>query len=182
MGLISGRLRGGALKPGFRMAPFGYKEHIETIELESDQDSVTFGDIPDAYEKLEIYFEAQNTGTDTAATTLPRFNGDTGDTNYESYEVRWDSSVSSQKKSDGRVTWVQSTDRPTNGFGILIEGYSNEDMKTTYRDRVVAARNELAIQHNGWWDSTDVVTEVMIDSSVGWASGSHFVLHGVNRV
>ena len=182
MGLISGRLRGGALKPGFRMLPFGYKEHIETIELDSDQSSVTFSDIPDDYEALELYLET-NTDSTSSSDALIRFNEDTGDSNYESYQLVWDDSVSSSVRDEGRFAAISNDGRDNDSHKLMIEGYSSTDMKTTYTTSHLFVHSPNARKNSGWWDNTDVVNQVEVSADEdNFRSGSRFVLHGVNRV
>ena len=150
---------------------------IEQKVLETDQSEVVFEDIPDRFNWLEFYMEPT---VDDNNAGLIRFNDDTGDGNYESYEIQWASSADAWVRSDGRFLWLDESDKPVRGFTLPIFGLNNPDMKTTYMVDSIRLQTPNARIDAGWWDDDSVVSKIeLIANSTQFDSGSKFTLFGV---
>lgn len=154
-------------------------EFIERIVLDEDADSVTFEDISDEYNWLEIYVEAMISGTDNATEVRPRFNQDTVSDDYESYELEHDDSSTASIYIGGRAFDSRTSDQKNNAFIFKVEGYSNSNFVTTYRTISTLPEGTRGRIWQGWWDNTDVVTQIELNpDDEQFAEGSEFILMG----
>ena len=149
---------------------------LAEVTLESDEAEVVFENIPQEYRKLQVYLEPVASSTGSLETD---FNEDASNT--ETYNLRWDDSISTTVSSSLRTGVAFSEADGPAAFTMEIEGYSNNDFKTTTRIVSTEADIERANIQQGWKDDSAIVSTITIrfaGSSV-FEPDSKFVLYGV---
>ena len=154
-------------------------QHIETIELDSSQSSITFSSIPQDYDDLVVLVSTRNDSTSTAAYLYP--NGSTTDMTTISLQG-FGTGVNSAVRS---FQWQTATSAQTaNTFGngsIYISNYTASQNKSISTDAVNEnnGSSAVAIVNASLWSDTSAITSLELASASNFVANSTFYLYGV---
>jgi hypothetical protein len=189
---IKNKLRRGNLLVGNEAYdPFGFSS-IATTTLSTTQTTVTFSNIPQIYDHLQIRSvnRVAYPGVSTVSSPQMRFNGDTG-SNYSNY--RWGtfgsgtfSDYENNQNIMGGIGWTAGATADSNTFGAFImdiHNYTNTNTVKTVKTQpgVTGTFGGWAAQTANTWYSTAAITEINLieNSNYGWIAGSQFALYGI---
>ena len=156
-------------------------QHIETIELDSSQSSITFSSIPQDYDDLVILVSARSdrTGSNTDGLNVKPNNIATNST----IRLIGDgSSAFSDTANDQGV--LPTSDTTSNTFGnikIYISNYTSSNDKSISSDSVTENNATEAIQslHASIWQNSAAITSLVVEPNDNFLSGGTFSLFGV---
>jgi hypothetical protein len=164
---------------------------IMTSTLGSAAASITFSDIPQAYEHLQIRGIGRAANAVTDENLVIQFNSDTA-SNYSLHNIYGtgaaagtNASVNFTASYFARVSGASST---AGNFGIAVAeilDYTNTSKYKTIRS--ISGHDQNGSGYvtlmSGNWRSTAAITSITIknDSSSNIASGSSFALYGIKR-
>lgn len=155
--------------------------------LSSSTATVTFSNIPQTYQHLQIRGIGKSASAGEYFAFI-RINGDSG-TNYASHELVGNGSAASangtaSNNNAGGMRVAQSTE--ANVFGALIADFhdytsttKNKTIRTfTGADGNVSNTNYRVMLASGLWINTNAITSISITQSGNFASGTTFALYG----
>lgn len=156
--------------------PVTYKP-IATQTLGSAAASVTFSSIPSTYTDLVLIVNASLASG--AASTLMRYNSDSGN-NYSGTRLIGDgSSATSQRTTNANNNDIGYFNTSMCASMVSIQNYSNS---TTYKTCLVRANTtDYVFGQVQMWLNTAAVTSINItnSSAVNFNAGSTFTLYGI---
>lgn len=165
---------------------------LATVAVTSATATVTFSDIPQTYEHLQIRGIMRDARTGTVNDMFVRFNSDTG-SNYAAHKLNGDGSSATAgalttQTSAGDLTRFPTDSNTPSVFGAMIMDildYSNTNKYKTIRVLGGYDANGSGVVRfaSGLWQSTSAVTSILIDSDggVNWSQHSSFSLYGIKR-
>lgn len=168
---------------------------IATTALTTSATTVTFSNIPNYYEHLQIRAISRVDAADNGRSILVQFNGDTG-ANY-AYHLLYgngSSAAATGAASQNNMTYqlISAGANATSGIfggGILdILDYANTNKFKTTRsisglELNIGSTDSQARVASGLWQSTNAITSITLTSAVSgnFIANSHFALYGIKR-
>lgn len=160
-------------------------KHIETIELDSSQASITFSSIPQDYTDLKILISARSTRTGSERDGLLLYpNGSSG--NWSNIVFYGDgSNVQTTTNDPNKVSWITSSDTPLSTFGnaeVYISNYTSTGNKSISSDSVTE-NNATTVRIAIWAGLSTLnasITSIEFNLAAGdLVQGSTFSLYGI---
>jgi hypothetical protein len=152
--------------------------------------SVTFTDIPAAYQDLRLEILARGDTSATNVAALMTLNGDTG-TNYRTQINRANNATASVSASVSAtppsIASLTAATGPTDRAGratLHLPHYADTTFHKSgyslnYHLRGTTTAGNYLDYYAWWWDSTDAIDEIVLTASAGnFAAGSRFRLYG----
>lgn len=181
----------GTIASSFAEANTSFESIATQIVTSSTASSVTFSNIPNTYDHLQIRVSARNNRTgNNQATLFYYINNDTNINNYTGHDLRTSGggTVTATGYATGNYQALAglypSADLPSNlGVGI----YDFLDYKNTNKHKTIRFLNGWDGNGSGWinlgsnlWLSTSAITTIKFDFPE-WliAQNSHFALYGI---
>ena len=162
------------------------KNTIERQELSGTVTSVTFSDIPQTYDHLELSVYARTDRSSTEDTVKVEFNGDTTAANYDQQILLGaDSGVTAaQSAASPSGIIVSANSAGANIFGsgtVTIYNYTKTDRHKHWLGVSNKGANDVRIASQRW-ENTAAITSIVLDPANGtnFLAGSVFVLSGIN--
>lgn len=167
---------------------------LSTFTATSNTATVTFSDIPQSYEHLQIRGILKDNTNSTGATNIEmRFNSDTG-SNYTRHYLRGTRSAADAGGGGGENkltvgTAIQGGATLANRFGSMIVDildYTNTNKYTTVRaltgqDSNGAGTFGIWLQSGVWLNTAAITNISLFSSSSNIAQYSSFALYGIKR-
>jgi hypothetical protein len=165
---------------------------LATTTLSSNTASVTFSDIPQNYEHLQIRVLARTNRASAQGDYIKlNFNSDTA-ANYAGHELSgWNGSALSAANTSVGAAFVNrfaAANQEANAFGagiIDILDYANTGKYTTVRSVAGWADTTAGNPHfnSALWQNTSAITSIAIIAGGGTLINqySHFALYGIKR-
>lgn len=168
---------------------------IENIVLSANQVSVTFSDIPNSFNNLELIWQARSIATSQETDIMQvQFNGDSND-NYDScYLMASGSSllagIWAQANTVGYLGYILGAAATANMASegkLLIPNYKNTTFYKSYENQFGGTDFPSATAHTyggkvwGQWRQTAAIDEITLFceyENLGFAAGSSFSLYG----
>lgn len=151
------------------------KQLIERVELTADQATITFADIPQNFEALQMVVYARSSIAGLADTVTISFNNDVVAANYDEQFLQGQAAVVSATRNVAtrRLFTCPGATEGAGEFGcalIMLPGYAETDRHKHYFG--VEGRNENQINSRSHrWESLDAITEI----DLGLVGGPNFV-------
>ena len=166
------------------------KYHIQTIELSSTSPAITFSNIPQIYDDLELVVSSRFAGTRSSYGY--RFNGDSSSAYpwRRLYGTGSSAVSSSGTGTTGLIGECPGTAETTNTFGsgkLYIPNYTSNSVKSASADDVSENNATEAYQHivANVWNGTAPISSLSIMAyggpSTNFAVGSSASLYGIKR-
>lgn len=168
---------------------------LATVAVTSATATVTFSDIPNYYEHLQVRAISRVDAADNGRSILVQFNGDAG-ANY-AYHLLYgngSSAAATGAASQNNMTYqlISAGANATSGIfggGILdILDYANTNKFKTTRsisglELNIGSTDSQARLASGLWQSTNAITSITLTSAVSgnFIANSHFALYGIKR-
>jgi hypothetical protein len=156
-------------------------EKIATNTLGTATGTVTFSSISSAYTDLVVIFVGN---LNAAATTLLRYNNDSG-SNYSQINVIGDgTSAINQIRSNGTSFRLYDVGLSSNNINILIFNFNNYSNTTTYKTTLLrcsdtGGSSEVGMGVSLWRDTSAINRLDFINGGGTWSVGSTFTLYGI---
>tara|TARA_R110000764_G_scaffold193622_1_gene278950 strand:- start:1940 stop:3544 length:1605 start_codon:yes stop_codon:yes gene_type:complete len=162
------------------------KNLIGRQELSGTVTSVTFADIPQTYDHLELSVYARTDRSSTEDTVKVEFNGDTTAANYDQQVLLGaDSGVTAAQSAASSSGIIVSANSATaNIFGsatVTIYNYTKTDRHKHWLGVSNKGANDVRIASQRW-ENTAAITSIVLDPANGtnFLAGSVFELRGIH--
>ena len=166
------------------------KNLIARQEISGDTAAITFSDIPQTYDHLEltVYARADH-NNQYGCEVYCEFNGDTTATNYHTQRFRGLGSSPSALSQDYQpIGGIASEHAGANIFGVVtstIYNYTKTDRHKQYLSSSGNPRGDATAQamlRSNRWADTSAITAIVLypQSSTNFMAGSVFELRGIN--
>lgn len=175
---------GAALVPGgvqIRMAGRPIRRKLAEVELQSASGTLAdFQNISQAYDNLEIVYDATVSAGAAGSRAVLRFNGDTATTNYFS-QVTSDGTITTEFQSAARILMGGTiTNGAISGGRINIFGYARSGrsfiLGDAYWVNSIDLRDDSIV---GQWGTTPITRIQILNSGAAtYAAGSRAYLYG----
>jgi len=160
-------------------------QHIETIELDSSQSSITFSSIPQDYDDLVVLIYARTTRATVSDFLDIQFNGSSA--NQSCILLNGDgSAIQNYSLSSLQVVTANGANTTSNTFAngsVYVSNYTSSSAKSVFGDSAGEnnATNNSILIASGRWNDTAAITSLAVVNvnSANLVSGSTFSLYGV---
>ena len=163
---------------------------IATVTLNTATATITFSDIPQNYEHLQVRVIARDTGAASIRQIYGRFNSDSG-TNYSWHDLEGDgTSVTVYTGTNANKFWCFYYPTPTqtanvfNGGVIDILDYANTNKYKTVRSLGGVDLNgsgEISLSSGSWRSTSAINSITLLAEQTAFAQYSSFALYGIKR-
>ena len=161
------------------------KNLIERQELEADTATITFSDIPQTYDHLELSIYARSNRASSVDDMFVYFNGDTTAGNYSAQRLSGTSGTVSASTSatEPSITTIAAANATANEFSagcITIYNYTKTD-RHKHHLASVGTPSRTTLNSNRW-ASTAAITSITLDpvSGSNFLTGTTIELRGIN--
>ena len=166
-------------------------ESIASATGTGSSGTITFSSIPSTYSHLQIRAIIKNSGTGTAANSIPiTFNSDTG-TNYSMHHLLGDGATAQADNgvSQNAITLRNSTATSNASYTNMLGGTIIDIIDYANTSKYKTIRAFSGIDYNntsgglaltsGLWLSTSAITSITFTASTNLTTTSTFALYGI---
>jgi len=165
---------------------------LSTVAVTSATANITFSDIPQTYEHLQIRLFARGTNADANIDGRMEYNGDTNAANYTFHLLRGNGSSATASGSNASATphafSCNSGGSGASMFGVAIIDildYANTNKYTTMRSLTGEDENGGGniYLRSTLWMNTNAITSIKLtpQATNNFAQYSHAALYGIKR-
>jgi hypothetical protein len=162
------------------------KNLITRTELASAAATVTFSDIPQTYDHLELSIYARTaTAADTSVVDI-KFNADATAANYDVQRLIGTSSTAAaaQSAASQRSGTVPAASSTANIFGSITQTFYNYTKTDRHKHSLFVSGhtgNQPAVElYSQRWEDTSAITSIALTGTGDFIAGSVFTLRGIN--
>ena len=162
------------------------KELIKRIRLTASAASITFYNIPQDFDGLELQFSLRSTRSAEIVGTLLRFNESTSNFTARELLVTTGGGAGSSSYTTGRAGLTDANTATANTFGsmsLFIPNYASSNYKSFSIDSVAESNSTMSYNMNivaGLWSNTAAITSITLvpDDATNWMQYSSAALYG----